>query len=168
MRNFKMPSCVAAGVLLALAGGAEAATRTTTFNVTANVTANCEVAATDLLFGAFDGAIDINSTSTVGVRCTAGSPYTVALNIGTGGGSFAARTLASGGDTLIYNLYRNAARTEIWGDGTASTFTVAGTGLGMTVPNTVNHTVFGALPAAGNENAPIASYASTIQVTVTY
>ena len=169
MRSFKTLSCISAGVLLALAGGAQAAQRTANFNVTANVAANCQVSASDLAFGAFDGETAINSTSTVGVRCTTGSPHTLSLNVGTGGGTFAARTLANGANTLLYNLYRNAARTEIWGDGTASTFTVGGTGAGMGVPQTVNHTVYGALPATGNENAQSGlTYASVVQVTVTY
>jgi spore coat protein U-like protein len=169
MRSFKTLPGISAGVLLALTGATQAAVTTTTFNVTASVAANCLVSATDLAFGAFDGVNDINTlSSTVGVRCTTGTPYTVGLNVGTGGGTFAARTLTNGTNTLLYNLYRNAGRTEIWGDGTASTFTVAGTGAGMGVPNTVNHTVFGLLPAAGNQAAPVSSYASTIQVTVTY
>jgi spore coat protein U-like protein len=169
MRTLKTLSCVTAGGLLALAGGAQAAIRTANFNVSANVVANCQVTATDLAFGAFDGETTINSTSTVGVRCTTGSPYTLSMNVGTGGGSYAARTLANGANTLLYQLYRNPARTEIWGDGTASTFTVGGTGAGMGATNAFNHTVFGALPAAGNENAQSGlTYASVVQVTVTY
>jgi len=168
MRSRKLVSFVSTGVLLALAGSAQAATRTTNFNVTASVAGNCQVTATDLAFGAFDGEIDLANTSTVSVRCTDGTPYSVALDVGTGGGSFAGRALANGGDTVVYNLYRNAAHTEVWGDGTSSTFIVSDVGNGMGIPNAIDHTVYGELLAAGNENAPVGSYASSIQVTVTY
>jgi len=42
------------------------------------------------------------------VRCTNGLPYTVKLSAGSGGG-FAPRKLASGSDTLEYNLYLTRA-----------------------------------------------------------
>ena len=61
---------------------------------------------------------------------------------------------------LAYNLYRDAARTEIWGDGVAaSTFTVGGTGTagGNAL---ASHCVW-RLPSAGNENAPWAATRST-------
>jgi hypothetical protein len=41
MRSFKTLSCISAGVLLALAGGAQAATTGTSFQVTATVVASC-------------------------------------------------------------------------------------------------------------------------------
>jgi spore coat protein U-like protein len=166
MRSSKILAGVSAGVLLALTGGAQAATTTTNFTVTANVVANCLVTATNMLFPDFDGVGNEVGTSTIGVRCSANSPYNVRLNVGTGGGTFASRTLLNGTNTLAYNLYRDAARTEIWGDTTASTFDVAGTGTGLT--NTINHTVYGLLPEAGNQNAPAGAYTSTIQVSVVY
>jgi len=173
MRSSKTLAGLGAGVLLALSGGADAATATTTFNVTASVVANCTVAATDLSFGnTFTGAANVDSTSTVNVNCSNGAPYALSLDVGTGGGTFAARTLAKVAGpptpgTLTYNLYRDAARTEVWGDGVApSTFTVSGTGTGMA--NTLPSTVYGRLPAAGNGNPVTGDYSSTITVTVTY
>ncbi len=167
MRSSKILAGVSAGVLLALSGGAQAITATTNFNVTATVAPLCTVNANNLAFGAFSGAL-IDLSSVIGVSCTAQTGYTIALNVGTGGGAYATgRTMANGGGgTLSYNLYTTAARTTVWGDGTGSTGTVAGTGTGLA--NTVNHDVHGRLFAAGNENAQSGSYSSTINVTVTY
>ena len=71
------------------------------------------------------------------------------------------RKLTSGGNTVNYALYSDAAHTTIWGN-TVSTDTVAGTGAG----SAQNFTVYGrvppqAAPAPGN-------YSDTITVTVMY
>jgi spore coat protein U-like protein len=172
MRSSRILSAATAGVLLAAAGGAQALTASNTFNVTANVAANCQVSGTDLAFGAFTGAANVDSTSTITVNCSNGAPYSLALDVGTGGGSFAARQLAKTSGppapgVLVYNLYRDTARTEIWGDGVAaSTFTVGGTGTG--VGNALPHTVYGRLPSAGNSNPVVGGYSSIVTVTITY
>ena len=166
MRSFKTLGCVSAGVLLALAGGAQAATSTTTFAVTASVAANCLVTATPMAFGPFDGTVDLTTTSTIGVRCTNNLPYTIALDVGTGGGSIVGGRTFTGPGTLTYNLYRDGAYANVWG--TALADRGGGTGTGMGVPNIANHTVHGRLLVAGNELAPVGNYTSTILVTVEY
>jgi spore coat protein U-like protein len=75
--------------------------------------------------------------------------------------------MASGANTLQYNLYTTAALTTVWGDGTGATATQAGTGAGMATASTFK--VYGQLPdSAANQAAVPASYADTITVTVTY
>jgi spore coat protein U-like protein len=167
MRTSKILSGVSAGVLLALAGGAYAATATTTFNVTATVAPNCTVAASPLGFGAYTGVDITTPTSTITVNCTALTGYGIALDVGTGGGTYTARTMTNGGTgTLVYNLFTDAARTSVWGDDSGSTDIVTDTGAGMGTPKL--HTVYGSLLAVDNPNAQSGSYASTINVTVTY
>ena len=153
-------------MLLAAAGGTQAATTGTTFDVTANVVAACSVVATDLDFGDFDGSADLANTSTVSVTCTNGHAYSVALDAGDATGStVATRTLENaGGDLLTYNLYTDAGHTAIWGDTGATD--VDGVGTGLTTD--VDHTVYGQLLAAPNLNATTGLYSSTITVTVTY
>jgi spore coat protein U-like protein len=158
---------VAAAVLLALAGSAEAGTKTATFGVSASVAANCLVSATNLDFGSYTGVAALTGTSGVDVRCTSGSGYT--LKLSPGGGSYATRLLTSGSNNLQYNLYTSGAYTSIWGDGTSSTAVVTGTGGGMATGSRITHTVYGELPDnATNEAAPVGSYADTITVTVEY
>lgn len=160
---------VAAAVLLALAGGAQAATKTTTFNVSANVASNCLISTTNLGFGAYTGVAQLTGTSTVGVRCTNGTGYTVKLSAGNGG-SFAPRLMSDGAShSLQYNLYTTAANLVVWGDGTGSTGVQGATGTGLSNAGNVDYTVYGTLPDnAVNQTAPVGSYADVITVSVDY
>jgi spore coat protein U-like protein len=155
----------AAIATLAIAAPASAATATSNFQVTATVVNACSIAAGDLAFGTYSvvtGAA-VNATSSILVTCTLGAGYTVALNAGaTAGGSYTQRRMASGGDTLSYNLYTDAARTSIWGDATGSTATVAGSGNGL--PQAL--TVYGQVLAS--QNVPGGLYSDTVTATITF
>jgi len=169
MRN--LIACLSAGVLLASASAAQAATATTTFAVSATVLKNCSVTATPVAFGNYTpGTGNVAANNTVAVKCTKNTAFTVALDKGTTtGGAIAQRLMTDGaaGDTLQYNLYTTAAFTTVWGDGTGSSVTQAGTGAGM--GTAVNFTAFGQLPDnATNQAAPPNGYTDTITVTVTY
>ena len=144
------------------AGTAEAATSTSTFNVTATVQATCTVSATNLAFGVYTGA-QAMGTSAISVACTNTTTYQVGLNAGTASGATVTTRQMTGPSSALLNyaLYRDAARTQNWGN-TASTDTVGGTGDG----NTRSITVYGTVPA-GQLVAP-GSYSDTVVVTVTY
>lgn len=156
-----------AGVLSA--GVAAAATTTTTFQVTATVQSTCSATATTLAFPNYTpGAGAQTGTSTISVKCSKNTPYTVALNAGTTtGGTLAQRLMASGVNTLQYNLYTTAAASTVFGDGTGGTGTGTGTGAGVATANAM--TVYGQLPdSATNQAAVPGAYSDTITVTVTY
>jgi spore coat protein U-like protein len=162
-----LTATLAAGLMTA--GVANSATTTTTFAVTATVLATCSATATALAFGSYTpGAGQMANTSTIAVKCTKNTPYTVALNAGTTtGGTLAQRLMASGANTLQYNLYTTVAATTVFGDGTGATGTGSGTGAGVATAN--NMTVFGQLPDnAANQATVPGSYSDTITVTVTY
>jgi len=165
MRN-SVTSTIAAGVLLALAGAAQAATKSDSFQVSATVSKNCIIDAPDLNLGTFDGTNDLTANSTISVRCTSGTTYTVDLSAGSST-SDAARTLVNGTDVLTYNLYTTGAHLTVWGDGTASTGRGAGTGAGMATAQTL--TVYGQL-LASNNTGPVAagSYLDNLVATITY
>jgi spore coat protein U-like protein len=170
MRNLKL-TAVATGALLALAGAAQAAgPKTTTFAVSATVAANCLVTAGDIDFGDYEGVADKDDTSTVGVRCTNGTAYTVELNAGIGAGAtFATRYMSQGADKLAYSLYTDGAHANVWGDGTGGSATNGGTGTGMSLAKIANYTVHGLLPnSVANQDAPVGAYADTVTVTVEY
>jgi spore coat protein U-like protein len=176
MRNV-LTALLTTGALLGAASGASAATATTTFTVSASVLKTCSVSATNLAFGNYTpGGGALTSTSAVSVLCTNGTAFTAALNAGsTAGGTVAQRLMAeSGGSgTLQYNLYTTAAHSTVWGDGTGSSVTQAGTGTGMAAADAQSLTVFGQLPDnATNQAAPVTgattTYTDTITVTVTY
>lgn len=151
--------------LISGASASQAATESSTFTVKANVLAVCSVSATNLAFGDYNSGDSSarNSTSTLTVTCTNGQSYAVALGAGVGAGaSVNARKMTSGAQTLNYGLYTNSPHTTVWGDGTLSTVTVAGTGNG----NAQSLTVHGQIPAG--QQVANGSYADTITVTLTY
>jgi spore coat protein U-like protein len=157
---------LAAAVALATSSVAGATTATGTFTVQATIASACLVSATLLNFGTYSPSAGaaLTGNSTISVNCTSGTPYTTTLNIGSGGGTFTTRTLLSGANTLNFNLYKDAAFTQVWGDGSTSTFTVTGTGSGLLVSN--NTTVYGQIPIS--QDKPTGVYTSLITVTVTY
>jgi spore coat protein U-like protein len=151
------------------AGIADSATTTTTFAVTATLQATCSATATALAFPAYTpGGGNVAGTNTISVKCTKNSPYTISLNAGaTTGGTVAQRLMASGANTLQYNLYTTVAHAVVFGDGSGSSQTVSGIGSGVATANAV--TVFGQLlDNATNQAAIPANYTDTITVTVSY
>lgn len=159
---------ISAAILLALAGSAQAATKTANVNVSANVASNCFISATPMAFTDYDGTANVDATATVSVRCSKNGGYTLSLDGGTtSGGTIAQRLLdGPGADTLQYNLFTTAARDVIWGDGTTGS-TQGGTGTGL--GNTLSHTVFGRVPLnATNDGAGVGAYSDVVTATVTY
>lgn len=139
-------------------------TATPTFTVTATVTSNCNVSATTLNFGT-SGVLTANkdATSSLTVTCTQAVTYTVGLSAGVGAGATVAARKMTGpsSNTVTYSLYRDTARTLVWGV-TIGTNTIAGTGTGSGQVNTV----FGRVPP---QTTPIpGTYTDTITATVTF
>lgn len=125
----------------------------------------CTITATPIGFGSYvsSSAFPLDATADVNVNCDVGAPYLVRLDAGANsGGTFSPRKmlLGGGGDALNYNLYRNASRSEIWGDGTNGSFIQSGSGTGANVP----WPVYGRLP--GSQNVGVGTYADNITVTV--
>ena len=92
--------------------------------------AACTVSATGVDFGAYDVfvATPLDSTGTVTVTCDQAPPVDITIAIGPSGtsGGFIPRMLrnVSSQDRLNYNLFTNAGRSTVWGDGAAGTSTV--------------------------------------------
>ena len=124
--------------------------------------AACSVNVQGVIFGTYDtfSASNLDSTGNIAVTCDLGTSYTVSLTPGTG--SYASRTMTSGGDVLSYNLFVDPTRQVVWGDGTGGTFTVSGAGTTMAV----SHTVYGRVPSG--QNASVGNYSDSITVTVTF
>lgn len=154
-----------AAVAALLPAMASAATATASLPVTATVQRACQVSATPMNFGAYDptAAGNVDSTASIAVLCTVGTPYTVGLGAGSAtGASVSSRRMVNGSDTLNYGLYQDAARANNWGN-TAGSDTPAATTAGVTA---ATHTVYGRI--APGQNVPAGAYADTVTVSVNY
>jgi len=165
--SLRRSAAVLAALAVAGATPGYAATATTTFAVTATVLSGCAVTATDLIFGNYSStaATPTNATSSVVATCTNGVAYTIAADAGTGtGATEAARSMTGlvGGGALNYLMYTNSVRTALWGDGTLSTTTFAGTA--ALLPQT--YTVYGSIPITQHPAAGL--YADLVTVTLSY
>jgi spore coat protein U-like protein len=159
---------LALSTMLLGAGQAMATTAANTFQVQATVTSACTVAGSTMNFGSsidpLAAATPLDATSTLSVQCTNTTPYTVALNAGANAGgasNFTTRTMKSGANSLVYQLYLDAGRSSVWGDGIASS-THAGTGTG----SSQSLTIYGRLPSLAN--VVPGSYTDTVTVTISY
>jgi spore coat protein U-like protein len=79
-------------------------------------------------------------------------------------GTFAPRALRNGTDQLAYNLFRDAALTSVWGDGTGGTSVFFKTNPHPIKP--VVLTIYGRIPSLQDVGA--GSYADTIIVTANF
>ena len=151
------------------AATANAGSANGTFQVNATVVSSCTVSGSTLSFGsAIDplaASVPVDASSTLTVQCTNTTPYAVALNAGTHAGgpaNFTARAMASGSNSLGYQLYLDSGRSSVWGDGTGSSATSSGTGTGstQTIP------IYGRIPSLSG--IVPGTYTDTVTVTVTY
>jgi spore coat protein U-like protein len=141
--------------------------------------ASCTVSASPAIFGGYDNTLNESAVATISGTCSKGDPAdpdmtgaTLTLSTGTSN-AFNPRQMAKASDRLDYNLYTSAARTIVWGDGTAGTGTVAA----MTIQTNgrfLNHNssrnfaipAYGRIP--GNQDAVPGTYSDTITVTMSY
>jgi len=139
--------------------------------------ADCSASATGVSFGIYDAATTLpnDSTGSLTVSCsyTGGGVqdvgYVVTLS-SMNGSSPATRWLAAGASQLSYNLYRDAARTQIWGNGTSGSFVVSGSvkpgpGVGNET-RSQTYSVYGRVPA--QQDADAGDYSDMIVITLTF
>jgi spore coat protein U-like protein len=118
-------------------------------------------------FGAYDpvvanAATDLNGTGTLTVACTKGASATIDLGVGGNllGGS---RRMTSGTDFLNYALYKDAARTQVWGTGMAGGTTLT---YNSASKASTNLTVYGKVPQA--QDVTVGSYTDVVVATINY
>ena len=89
---------------------------------------SCTISVTGVNFGSYNvfSGSPVQSTGGLTFRCGSGvdtNPVRISLSAGQSS-TYYSRALSRSGESLEYNLYRDAARTEIWGDGSNGTFDV--------------------------------------------
>ncbi|MBI5408428.1 MAG: spore coat protein U domain-containing protein [Nitrospirae bacterium] len=131
--------------------------------------AACSVSTTPVSFGSYNvlSPSPNDATGSVTVSCDQSAPPTVTISIGASpnSGGFDPRLmkLAAGSDMLFYNFYIDASRTQIWGDGSANTFTKS---------NKVHkgrpwvNSVYGRIPPG--QDVSVGSYSDTLTVIINW
>lgn len=132
--------------------------------------ATCSVATTPVSFGTYNvfSASATTSSGTIIVKCNnqPNHQMQVVASISTGSsGTFSQRQMkkTSGSEQLNYNLYSDASRSIIWGDGSGGSSTVIAR---VSRQNSLTAYVYGTIPARQNLSA--GSYSDTLIVTVVW
>ncbi len=135
----------------------------------AAIAIQCRVSVNPINFGVYRPLtpVPVDVIGQFDVRCMA-QPGSFSIIIGPGlSGDQLARTLSAGGSNLLnYNLYRDAARTQIWGDGTPPTFVVSGIRRNRGRPTFYNYPVYGRIFA--NQGPAPGVYNDNLIVTVLF
>lgn len=125
-----------------------------------------------MTFGAYDdsSAAATDTATSVVVRCTrvlGANSASVVLQLGPSAtsGTIATRQMASGANRMNYNLYRDAGRSQVWGQTSGVDTVTLDTGnMGNGQSNDVAFTVFGRIPAL--QNVAPGAYSDSVQLTV--
>jgi len=131
--------------------------------VYAEVDESCQlITSSDMDFGQVSSlAGGLDQTSNITLRCPLGMAWQVGLDNGANAAGTTRRMAGPGGNFIAYELYRDAARTQRWGN-TLDDDTSAGTGQGNTV---IDLPVYGKV----DDQATVpGSYEDTITVTLTF
>lgn len=147
---------------------------TENLQVSASVTATCTIATAPVAFGEYDptSETDLDSSGSVTVLCTNGTPGYITLGEGSNpdGASTADLPLrqmaggAAGAGRLAYQLYSEATYTDVWGNTSTTGVEHEGDGAEETL------TVYGRIPAEQNviAGSGATAYADTVVATVTF
>jgi spore coat protein U-like protein len=128
--------------------------------------ANCSFSTTPVSFGAYNvfASAPTDTVGTIRYECNGGAKNVLVTITAGSSGRPGARSLVGGGDTLLYNLFRDPARTNVWGDGTGGAHAV----IVADPPNRSEQTltIYGRIPAGQDVRA--GTYTDSITVIVQY
>lgn len=134
------------------------------FEVNASVEASCEIDVGDMSFGEIPTLITSpeDAQSTVNVRCSQNTPYTITMDRGQHATSTdpERRKMKNGSHTLEYGLYQDAARSQPWGEDAGNDLNGTGAGLEQSFP------VYGRIHSG--QSAYLGTYTDSVIVTVNY
>lgn len=133
--------------------------------------AACSVSASGVSFGSYSMLTPSprDSSGSVTVSCTVLLALFMTINtdlsVGNSG-SYSLRQLANGGNNLNYNLYMDAGRSTIWGNGSSGTSRQVYSALLSIGTTNLPYVVYGRIPAG--QGSPGGVYNDTIVVSVTF
>ena len=126
----------------------------------------CTISVTSVAFGSYNvfNTSALDSSGSITYSCD-NQAKNISISLGQGSsGTFSSRSMTKGGETLSYNLFMDAARTSIWGDGTSGTSVY----IRSNPPNNSNVSlpIFGRVTAAQDVSA--GSYSDTVLATINF
>jgi spore coat protein U-like protein len=127
----------------------------------------CSLTSTSIAFGNYDifSPSPLDSLGQIIFRCGS-NDHDVSISLDKGGApTFNPRSMINGTNTLNYNLYLDAARTVIWGDGSSGTqnFFVHNP---QTNNRDLNVPLYGRIPAG--QGASVGNYSNMVTVTINF
>ena len=133
--------------------------------------ATCSVTAVALAFGNYNTfkATPTDTAGNVAVTCMgkAGERVVYSIALSAGGGAFPVRRMIGASSfQLTYNIYTNAARTLVWGDGSSGTLQVNDAYTLAGPATTRNYPVYGRIFAS--QKAIVGSYTDAIVATLAF
>ncbi len=132
------------------------------------VHAVCRVSTTSINFGSYDvfSSIASTSTGTITLSCSPQADVTIGISNSSDSGTYFPRRMQhnSLSDTLEYNLYTSANRTQVWGDGNHGTSDTHF--LNVRNNNNTPIIIYGLIPALQNISTGV--YSDQLVVTITY
>ncbi|MBM3820677.1 MAG: spore coat protein U domain-containing protein [Acidimicrobiia bacterium] len=128
--------------------------------------AKCTIVTTAVAFGSYNvfSAAPVDSTGSVRFNCNGGASN-VHITVSRGQSTtYAQRTLRRASESLGYNLFLDAGRSTIWGDGTGGSQSY----FGGNPPNNqdVTVTMYGRVPAGQDISA--GAYSDSVSVTINF
>lgn len=130
---------------------------------------SCQLSTNNINFGTYDvfSGLPTDSTGQITYSCQGlqiGS--VIRIELGKGNSNiFIPRQLRQGSDALNYNLYRDAARQSVWGDGTQGTSRFTRSQL-ITASPQGTLTIYGRIPSRQNVSA--GTYTDSVTVTISF
>lgn len=140
---------------------------------TAEVADSCSLSVSGVNFGSINefGRLRTEKTAegNLSVQCSQGKPYTVYLGSGNNPADGGYRQMANGEARLSYQLYQDAAHTQVW-DETGGTLLAGGPGGVSRTGNGSEQTltVYGRIQAGTIVPVTVGSYIDMVTVTVSY
>jgi len=122
----------------------------------------CTISTTSVSFGSYNVFSSVATASTGGVTYWCSWAWTVSIYLGRGtAGSNNPRQMASGANRLNYNLYLDAAHTQVWGDPSPNAYTA-----NYVWNSGATLTVYGLIPPL--QDVATGSYSDNVTATVNF
>ena len=147
--------------------GLEAQSASASLTVSANVTKNCTITTAPVNFGAYDpvagnATTPLDGIGTVTVTCTKGASAHIGLNAGSNSQGTTRRMSQSATAYLTYELYKDAAHANVWGDSLNDALDIGA------APNRNPRTFTAYGRVASGQDATVGNYTDTVVATVNF